>query len=362
MNEEFYWFWLGSIPGIGNARILQLLQIFETAKNIYDASDNMLKMTNILRQKDIENINETRKNSSVYLEYLNMKKNNIKIIPITAAEYPSRLKNIYNMPFCLYLKGNLPDETKPCVAIVGSRSCSDYGRATAYRTGYELAQNGVNVISGMARGIDGVAHKGAIDANGYTMGVLACGVDICYPPDNIEIYDKMCRKGGIISEFRPGTKPLSNHFPMRNRIISGLSDIILVVEARKKSGSLITVDMALEQNKTVMAVPGRIIDSLSDGCNHLIKLGAEVFTDTRDVIDLLGTGAFFEPEQNKKNINLLASEEEMLYSNLDLTPKSLNNILEETGMEMSKAAGILLGLEVKGIVKEVSRGYYVRTS
>ena len=120
--------------------------------------------------------------------------------------------------------------------------------------------------------------------------------------------------------------------------------------------------MALEQNKTVMAVPGRIIDSLSDGCNHLIKLGAEVFTDTRDVIDLLGTGAFFEPEQNKKNINLLASEEEMLYSNLDLTPKSLNNILEETGMEMSKAAGILLGLEVKGIVKEVSRGYYVRTS
>lgn len=362
MNEEFYWFWLGSIPGIGNTRILQLLQIFGNAKNIYDASDNMLKMTNILTQKDIENINETRRNSEIYIEYLNMKKNNIKIIPITADEYPSRLKNIYNMPFCLYLKGNLPDENKPCVAIVGSRGCSDYGRATAYQTGYELAQNGVNVISGMARGIDGVAHRGAIDANGYTMGVLACGVDICYPPDNIEIYDKMSRTGGIISEFLPGTKPLSNHFPMRNRIISGLSDIILVVEARKKSGSLITVDMALEQNKTVMAVPGRINDSLSEGCNHLIKLGAEVFTGTRDVIDLLGMGAFFEPEQNKKNINLLASEEEMLYSNLDLTPKSLNNILEETGMEMSKAAGILLGLEVKGIVKEVSRGYYVRTS
>ncbi len=364
-DEKFYWFWMANIPGLGNLKMEKLLSVFDSPKELYRAQEKALRASNILKEKDIECISEMKKNSIIYKEYLELKKKKIRLITLADEEYPYRLKQIYDRPVCLYLKGKLPDEKKHQVAIVGARACSEYGKQTTYQIAKGLAMAGINVISGMARGIDSAGHKGALAAEGFTLGVLAGGVDVCYPRENIEIYSQMCEHGGILSEYPPGMQPLSCHFPLRNRIISGLSDVVVVVEAREKSGSLITADMALEQNRTVMAVPGRICDALSSGCNNLIKMGAGVVCDVEDILEILNCEIFLnkpEPkEKNKKIMNLLAREEKMLYSCLDLTPKNLNIILEETGLEMSVVMENLVSLELKGAIKEVSRGYYVRT-
>ena len=364
-DKNFFRYWLCNIPGLGNKRIERLIMTFENAENIYHATEKQLQETTILKDKDIECISHSKTDTSIYKEYCELKKKNIRMITIEDMEYPKRLLHIYDRPYCLFIKGMLPQENRPSVAVVGARGCSEYGRQSAFYIGEALAEAGVNVISGLARGIDGAAHRGALHKGGYTAGILACGVDICYPREHISLYTQMEQLGGIISEYLPKTPPISNHFPLRNRIISGLSDVVVVVEAREKSGSLITVDMALEQNKAVMAVPGRVCDELSRGCNNLIKMGAEVFRTPRDILDILQYEVFLEKEkhdgmkQNQKNI--LAKSEEMLYSNLDLTPKSINILIEETGQKLSEIMECLVSLSMKGYVKEVSCGYYVRT-
>lgn len=359
--DKFYWYWLANIPGIGNQSIDQLLAYFGSPKEIYNSSEINLRQSNILTAKQRENFRMSKENSHIYNEYLDMKKKNITMICSDDAEYPKRLRNIYNRPVCLYIKGVMPSETYPSVAIVGARNCSEYGRSVAYMLGKQLAQSGVTVISGMASGIDGAAHRGALATNGCSVGVLAGGVDHCYPRENFDIYEHIQKNGCLISEYAPGIKPTSNHFPLRNRIISGLADVIVVVEAREKSGSLITVDMALEQNKMVLAVPGRINDELSKGCNNLIKLGAGVVTATKDVLECLDFEVPLSVVEMKKNTKLLAREEEMVYSCLDLLPQNLDNILEETGLDFSIISECLLSLEFKDMIKEVTKGYYVKT-
>ncbi len=197
---------------------------------------------------------------------------------ITAADprYPNRLRILPDMPQTLYVVGSLPDDDLPSVAIVGARLCDQYGKKTAQDFGRILAANGVQIISGMAIGIDSLSQKAALAGGGTSFAVLGSGADVCYPPGNQTLYDKLIVSGGIISEQPPGTPPLRHNFPLRNRLISALADIVLVVEAKAKSGSLITVDYALEQGKTVFAVPGRVGDALSDGCNHLIAQGAGI--------------------------------------------------------------------------------------
>ena len=190
--------------------------------------------------------------------------------------YPRRLRELASMPEELYVIGELPDDSQPSVAIVGARMCSGYGRRTAYEFGRILAGKGVQVISGMASGIDSSAQEGALDGGGKSFAVLGGGADVCYPRGNTTLYNRLKEQGGIISEQPAGTAPLSFYFPARNRIISGLSDLVLVVEAKSRSGSLITVDFALTQGRTVYAVPGRVGDALSDGCNYLIAQGAGI--------------------------------------------------------------------------------------
>lgn len=345
------------------------MTVFGSAENIYRASEKQIRQTTILKDKDIECISRSKKDTNIYKEYCALKKKNIRMITVEDPDYPKRLLHIYDRPFCLFVKGQLPGEDRPSVAVVGARSCSEYGRQTAFAIGKSMADAGISVISGLARGIDGAAHRGTLHGGGYTAGILACGVDICYPREHISLYAQMEEQGGLISEFLPKTPPLSGFFPLRNRIISGLSDVVIVVEAREKSGSLITADMALEQNKTVMAVPGRICDELSAGCNNLIKMGAEVFRTPRDVLEILQCEVFLESRkgtldhtvQNKKNRNLLAKSEEMLYSILSLTPKNVNALIEETGLEPSQIMECLVSLSLKGYAKEVSCGYYVGT-
>ena len=202
-------------------------------------------------------------------------------------EYPSRLRNIPDPPFGLYYYGRLPSGTHPSAAIIGTRMASAYGRDQARLFARTIAAEGVQIVSGMAIGIDGIAGRGALDADGDTFAVLGCGVDICYPKENADLYGALLERGGILSEYPPGTEPQRGLFPSRNRIISGLSDVVLVIEAREKSGTLITVDRALEYGIDVFALPGRVTDRNSRGCNELIRQGAGIATSPQDILDYI---------------------------------------------------------------------------
>lgn len=284
--------------------------------------------------------------------------NGIQYIGQSDGCYPERLKHHRGMPKGLYLLGRLPDDKRPSVAIVGARRPSSYGEEMARAFARELASAGVQIISGMAWGIDGKAHEGALEAGGDTFAVLGCGVDVCYPAGHRRLYERIKAKGGILSELPPGMPPRPWHFPARNRIISGLADLALVVEARKKSGSLITADFAIEQGKDVYAVPGRIGDELSRGCLNLLKQGAGLADSPEAILEILGVSANCEKKQTKF---LLANEENIVYSGIRLYPTSLDELVQTTGFLPHKALSALVSLELKGCVREVRKNEYVRT-
>ena len=364
--KEYYWFWLCNIPRIGNAKIRAIMNVFHDAKEVYDANEKLLNCVAGLTEKEIGIIMASKKDNQIYKSYIALQDKNIMFVHAGSKSYPNKLHQIYDYPFGLYYRGKLPDSNVPSVSIIGARNCTNYGKEIARKLGYELSMNGVQVISGMARGIDSYGHRGVIEAGKSTYAILGCGVDICYPQENINLYMDIVEQGGIISEYAPGTQPFPGQFPMRNRIISGLSDIVVVVEAREKSGSLITVDQALEQNKEVMVVPGRIGDRLSEGCNNLIKLGAQMVTDSSDIFanldHIYAFGDWKTKVTNENNNIVLASLEKIVYARLDLFPKNINTIIEETGIEPQVATKYLLNLELSGLIKEISKNYYVRTS
>lgn len=275
--------------------------------------------------------------------------------------YPEKLRKYRGMPGELYLRGNLPDENRPSVAIVGARRSSAYGNEMAKWFAKELALKGVQIISGMAWGIDGMAHEGALEAGGDTFAVLGCGIDICYPSGHRHLYEQLALKGGLLSEHAPGVPPLPRFFPARNRIISGLSDLVLVVEAKERSGSLITADFALEQGKDVFAVPGRVGDELSKGCLNLIRQGAGLADSPGTILEALGI--FGKEKDQKENLGkiLLANDENIVYSWIRLQPVTLEDLVQKTGFPASKVLSILVGLELKGCIKEVQKNNYVRT-
>lgn len=284
--------------------------------------------------------------------------NSIQYIRQTDEVYPEKLRMHRGMPKGLYVLGRLPDPDRQSVAVVGVRRSSRYGDETARFFARELAREGIQIISGMAWGIDGMAHEGALEADGDTFAVLGCGVDVCYPSGHGRLYERLIKKGGVLSELPCGMPPKPGHFPARNRIISGLSDLVLVVEAREKSGSLITADLALEQGKDVFAVPGRVGDGLSQGCFNLLRQGAGLADSPRAILEALGrnTGQNAEPEKV-----LLAKDENIVYSWIRLQPVSLNEIVKKTGMPVQKVLSLLVGLELKGCIREIRKNDYVRT-
>jgi len=300
---------------------------------------------------------------------------NIRIIKMTDEEYPSKLLQIHNPPKCLYIKGKIPqsiNSNNKNIAIVGSRDMSTYGREMAKMLARDLASAGINIISGLARGIDGQAHKGALEGNGYTLGVLGCGINQIYPRENIELFMEMEEKGGIISEYEPDVPGLPHNFPERNRIISGLSDGVIVIEAKKKSGSLITAEYALEQGKQVYAVPGRAYDSNSEGTNNLLKMGALCVTCAEDVLWDLNGGEMCRKmdvfinkkdcEQEHRNINSnieMNDTEKMIYKFLDLEPKYIDDIIQKSGLGITNTISTLYIMEEKNIIKQPVKGYYI---
>ncbi|WP_455950059.1 DNA-processing protein DprA [Eubacterium sp.] len=289
-----------------------------------------------------------------------LKEKDIKMVCVGDRDYPEKLMPYRDRPEVLFYKGRLPDKDKPIVAMVGARACSNYGRTMAKKIAGDLAYNNVQIISGMARGIDTYSQLGAVEAGGATFAVLGCGVDICYPTENIELYENIIKTGGIISEYPPGDKPLAWHFPMRNRIISGLSDKVVVVEAKEKSGSLITVEWALEQGKDVMAVPGCVDDKLSEGCNRLIRSGAGLVRNAKDVLEELKYEVFNKEKEKVIKEKILEKDFLLLYSELGLQPKSIEELMEKTGIEYGILADMLLQLQLRGLVEQPSDNYYSR--
>ena len=278
-----------------------------------------------------------------------------------SAEYPQKLNNYPKMPEILFAKGNLPDAKKPTAAIVGARACSPYVRIQAFRYAKILSSAGVQIISGMAYGIDAVAHKGALEGGTPTYAVLAGGVDICYPSGNRPLYDRILREnGGILSEQPPGMRARNYFFPARNRIISGLADLVLIVEAREKSGSLITAQWALDQGKIVYAVPGPVNEALSMGCHKLIYDGAGIAYSPEILLRELGLNCENKVKSPEKNDLGLASDLKLVYSCLDLRPKSTDFLIQKTGLPPEKIGSLLLELKLSGLVREIGRHYYIK--
>lgn len=283
----------------------------------------------------------------------------IRCIDRNSTEYPERLKYYPGMPEKIYVKGSLPNSEKPAAAVVGARMCSPYGRIQAFRYAKVLSEAGVQVISGMAFGIDSEGHKGAMEGGTPTFAVLGNGVDICYPAGNRPLYQRIQRtNGGLLSEYPPGTGPRAYFFPARNRIISALSDVVLVVEAKEKSGSLITAQYAIEQGKAVYAVPGAVHDTLSRGCHKLIYDGAGIAYAPEILLSEWGILGNEQKKSGEKNKLVLASDLKLLYSCLDLRPRSLDDLIRKTGLSSDKLCSLLLELELMGMVQETGRQYY----
>ena len=285
----------------------------------------------------------------------------IRQISSKSAEYPQKLNNYPKMPEILFAKGNLPDAKKPTAAIVGARACSPYGRIQAFRYAKILSSAGVQIISGMAYGIDAEAHKGALEGGTPTYAVLAGGVDICYPSGNRPLYARILREnGGILSEQPPGMRARNYFFPARNWIISGLADLVLIVEAREKSGSLITAQWALDQGKIVYAVPGPVNEALSMGCHKLIYDGAGIAYSPEILLRELGLNCENKVKSPEKNDLGLASDLKLVYSCLDLRPKSTDFLIQKTGLPPEKIGSLLLELKLSGLVREIGRHYYIK--
>ncbi len=265
---------------------IKLLQYFKTIENLYNAKEEeLLKVPGIGKTYKEIIINSKRiYNIDKHMEFI--VKNNIDIISIQDKEYPENLKNIYDPPISLYVLGNKEILRSDSIAIIGCRECSNYGKNVAKELAYNIAKNNISIVSGLAKGIDGVAHESTILAGGKAIAVLGNGLDTIYPPENIELAKQILYTGGaIISEYPLGERPNKNNFPERNRIVSGMSKGIIVVEAKEKSGTLITVDFALEQGRDVFVVPGNINSENSVGTNELIKQGAKLITNYKEILE-----------------------------------------------------------------------------
>lgn len=363
MTEEQYWFWLCNIPHMWQGNLSKILHYLHTPKEVWEASSKLLEKIPGCKKEIIVNIKNSKK--AEYLQKLEVKwnqmeKNKIQFFYPTHPQYPSKLRNLYDYPYSLYCKGELPREDIPVLAMVGARACSEYGKKIAEEMAEDLSRYGVHTISGMAYGIDSHSHWGSLKGNGKTYAVLGSGIDVCYPKANKELYDAISEHGAVLSEYPLGEAPISWHFPLRNRLISALSSAVLVVEAKKKSGSFITVDYALEQGKSVMAIPGRISDPLSEGCHYLIRSGAGICRNVWDILEDMNILAEDSKNFQKKMKLVLEKELEVVYSVISLLPKSTELIAKELHMDIRDVVNAMVKLQLLGLVEEPVRGFFVR--
>lgn len=358
-EEMEYEYWLAGIQGISSKKKYLLRERMKTGRAVYYIEETQLAGLDFLSEKERQALKSAGR-QRIGNRRTEAAEKGIRFIPWFSEAYPQRLLELSDFPYALYVKGNLPDPASRKAAIVGSRRCTPYGEKYAVEFGKVLAQYGIEVISGLARGIDGMGQRGALMGNGKTFAVLGSGPDVCYPREHIGLYmDILEQGGGILSEYPPGTPPLAWHFPERNRIISGLSDVVLVMEAGEKSGSLITVDMALEQGRDIYALPGPVNSSLSRGCNYLIQQGAGLLTSPEMLLKEWGIDSCSVSDGKAKNKKVLETPEKLVYSCLGLYPKNIEQIAEETKLSPRELVGLLVSLELQGYAREISKNNYV---
>lgn len=359
-KEMKYEFWLAGLHLSAGKKYL-LRRHMNSAENVYYIEETDISGIQFLTEKEKNTIRQAQKGPDPEESYQKMEEKGIRFVPFFSEEFPSRLLELQDFPYALYVKGELPDRTARKAAVVGARRCTPYGEKYAVEFGRILAEHGVEIISGLARGIDGMGQRGALMGGGRTFAVLGSGADVCYPREHIGLYvDILNQGGGILSEYPPGTPPLPQNFPPRNRIISGLSDAVLVMEAREKSGSLITADLALEQGRDVYALPGPVNSELSTGCNQLIQQGAGILLTPEMLLkewDICVSGQAGKGDKNKK---VLETTEKLVYSCLGLYPKNVDRLAEETELNAGELLNVLVSLELQGYITEISKNYYVK--
>ncbi len=378
-----YLYWLDCIEGLGANSKRNLIEAFGSAREVFYAPEKLVQY--ILESKKMLKLSEARKRRDMDAVYEALLQDNIRFVSCFESKFPEKLKVIPDEPFMVYYKGKLPEERIPSVAIIGARECSAYGEFIAKELGTCLGEQGIQVISGMAKGIDGISQMKALEAGGCSFAVLGCGVDVCYPKSNQRLYNELLVKGGIISTYPPGTAPQARLFPARNRIVSGLADVLVVIEARRRSGTSITVEMALEQGKDIFAVPGRVTDRLSDGCNKMIKEGAHVLLSPEDfLLDLqellpakmtelklrtckrwmVAEDDLAQENTGTVDANIADDFTKQVLSVLDFYPQSLDKIMmvlkERFGVDMKQEefTSKMMYLCILGIMKQDSQGWY----
>lgn len=348
-----YKIWLAQLD-INNTIKLKLISKYKTEKNIYDNFDKILNDDPYINKKQKETNNKKGlQEACETIEW--MKENNIGFISMTDSNYPKELIELKDMPYGLFYKGNINLLRSRKVAVVGSRRCTNYGIEMTKLLTKEIISYNITIISGGAKGIDSIAHKEAIKNDGNTVIVLGCGIDVVYPAQNRSLFKDVEKRGLIISEFLPKTPPFAYNFPRRNRIISGLSELVLVIEASIKSGSLITADYAVTQGRDVMAIPGSVLASESAGCNLLISEGAQVFTSMVDLHLLLGLDIKFKSATSHK----LLSEKKIL-AIIENEPKHIDEIFNKTCIDRESLYIVLFEMQNRNQIISLPGNYYAK--
>jgi DNA processing protein len=361
-SDYMMWIALSRVPGLGGVGFKKLAAHFADPRAALRASPADLAQVPGLGKDAIEGLLGFSEWREAEADGRRLMEHGFSILPFTDPGYPARLRAIADPPPLLYVNGTLSSGDEKAVAVVGSRSASDYGRRVARHICRGLAALGVTVVSGMARGIDGTAHESTLDNGGRTIAVLGCGIDRVYPPEHDQLYKRIRRQGAVLSELPLGTRPAAFHFPARNRLISGLSLGVVVVEATEKSGSLITASLALEQNREVFAVPGEIGSSRSRGTHRLIRQGAKLVESADDIIEEI------EPQLRHSPADLPARRElpdqcsqdsRRIFDLLQEHTLHIDQVIEMSGLGSAQVARILLELELQGFLRQLPGQRYV---
>lgn len=357
MDSRIYWIGFNMVRGIGAVRMRQLLDFFGSIETAWNAPAEGL-LTAGIPKKVVENFILMRSKIDLERVMQTIKEKEIKVFTIEDADYPRRLKEINQPPPVLYVKGSINVEDEWAVAVVGTRRVTPYGRQVANELAMFLANNGITVISGLARGVDAIAHQSALKAGGRTVAVLGSGVDVIYLPEHSRMAMDIIKQGALVSDYALGTKPDGVNFPPRNRIISGLSLATIVVEAGETSGALITAEFAVEQGKEVFAVPGSILTPQSDGTNKLIEQGARPLLKMSEILDVLNLEKIPEKQNSRKQFPLDPAESKLL-STLSQEPIHVDEVSRLAGIPISEVTATLTMLELKGMVAQVGGMTYV---
>ncbi|MFC1955217.1 DNA-processing protein DprA [Chloroflexota bacterium] len=358
INDDIkYWVGFSLIPDIGRVKFSRMESYFGSMESAWKAPSSELKHAG-LDDGSIRSITSWRPKISPEAEMEKLSRYGVKAFTCNDPDYPSRLKEIYDYPPLLYVRGSLLPEDEWCLAVVGTRRATVYGRQVTEEITTDLAQSKITIVSGLAKGIDSIAHKSALTAGGRTVAVFACGLDIVYPGENTELARNIMQQGALISEYPLGTKPKPENFPLRNRIMSGLSLGVLVIEAAETNGAMITAHLALEQNREVFAIPGSILSPASRGTNHLINEGAKLVHNYTDILEELNLTTVAHQIEMKEIIPS-PDTETMLLKQLSAEPTHIDEVCRSSNLPASTVSSTLAMMELKGLIKQVAPMNYV---